>query len=223
MYNFSREELVALAKDFSEGSEELENILINLWDMGIETFACCKGLNEGEHQNGLIKIPYVSILITPENVKKVKTLMTYLSAGEKSSRPNMYVIKDDYNIGDRVSLLLDRICLTNQGCEQVLKNILSATESMKAKEKIDEKSADLSLVFDMMDEFLNRELYGYALFNQAKVKCLHNSSNPTFEMTGHFKFNAPLNEKNKSKILEELNIASVVVNKKEVEEEQQMQ
>ena len=191
--------------------------------MGIETFACCKGVNEGEHKHGLIKTPYISVLITPENVKKIKTLMTYLSAGEKSSRPNMYVIKDDYNIGDRVSLLLDRICLTNQGCEQVLKNILKAIESMKGKEKIDEKSEDLSLVFDMIDEFLNRKLYGYALFNQAKVKCLHNSSTPIFEMTGHFKFNAPLNLKNKSKILDELNVASVVVNKGEDEEEQQMQ
>lgn len=176
------------AKNFSEGSEDLEKILLNLWEMGIDTFACCKGSRDKNHHSD-VKCPYVSILITPENRKRVKTLMRYIQAQSKFDNPDMIVIKDDYRQKQRTSLLLQRICLTNNGCKNVLKNILSATEDMKQGKELAENDKNLEPVFEMMDEFIDRNMTGALMYDQVKVKCSHRKSTPVVSMKGRNKYN----------------------------------
>ncbi len=60
------------AKDFSEGSIELEQLLLNCFSKGIITVACCKG-----HEDKL-REPYISFLYNYENKQYFYALMSKL-------------------------------------------------------------------------------------------------------------------------------------------------
>ena len=210
MQELTEEMILANAKQFSEGSKALEQVLLNLWGMGIETFACCKGTNGDNHEEyDIMKTPYLSILITKESAEKVKSLMRYLCNDSTYSRPNMHIFKDDANIENRVSLLLDRICLSNSGCENMFNHILRATESMKSEKQINKENPDLELVFEMIDEFLNRKFNSFALFSQAEVRYSHNNLKPRFILTSHEKLNCVLTNRTKGKVAEALSLTMI--------------
>lgn len=59
--NLSKEQQVKYAKKFSEGSKELENLLLFLWENNIRTIACCKGHQPEETYPGAIPLPYLCL------------------------------------------------------------------------------------------------------------------------------------------------------------------
>lgn len=211
MDEVSQTGLEQAAKEFSEGSEDLEKILLNLWGMGIDTFACCKGSKDATHNIPGIKQTYVSVLITPENVDKVKTLMRHIRAQDKKrNNPNMCIIKDTFglNNSERTSLLIDRVCFTNKCCKDVLKNILSATEDMKLGKELNENYDGLDNVFDIMDDFVNRKMNSSRIYTYISLKCPHLESTPTIKMKGNLKFNGKVTDKTIATIRKEWEYAS---------------
>lgn len=68
------------AEDFSEGSKELKNLLLKMWDNGIETIACCAG-----HENGTGKLkilsPYISFYIDNFNNENLKRIVSEIIDG----------------------------------------------------------------------------------------------------------------------------------------------
>ena len=69
-------ELSQMAKDFAEGSEELESVLLYLWQNKIETIACCAG-HEKNHN-----CPYVFFNVDKIDSKRLKNLLIDLSASD---------------------------------------------------------------------------------------------------------------------------------------------
>lgn len=56
-----------LAKQYSEGLEELEQLLNNLWNLGIDTLGCCRGHND--------KLPYIGIVVNDYSINIINHLM----------------------------------------------------------------------------------------------------------------------------------------------------
>ena len=196
----NEEKLKEYAKEFAEGSDTLEQILLNLWQLGIQTFACCKGFKNKEHNTDYIR-PYIAILITPETIGNVQTFMRYLETLKITCRPNMVIIKDGPLIKDRTALCVDRHCLTNSRCQKVLDGILMATESMKKQEKLPSKSK-LDSTFELMQSFIDRDLVFFEV-RQAKINCSHLRPTPSFELGGSTKLKFGLTEETKERALNE--------------------
>ena len=55
------------AKQYSEGLEELEQLLNNLWNLGIDTLGCCRGHND--------KLPYIGIVVNDYSINIINHLM----------------------------------------------------------------------------------------------------------------------------------------------------
>jgi len=70
------EEQEKLAKQYSEGSVELENLLLNLWQNGIETRGCCSGIPEGhpDFKQMATFSPHLSIVVTPESKDRIESM-----------------------------------------------------------------------------------------------------------------------------------------------------
>ena len=43
-----------IADQFSEGNKTLKELLLKLWNLEIETFACCKGTYEKDHKENIV-------------------------------------------------------------------------------------------------------------------------------------------------------------------------
>ena len=196
------------AKEFAEGSETLEQILLNLWGMGIKTFACCKGFKNKDHERDFIR-PYIAIIITPESIEKVQTLMKYLELQKRSNRPNMAIIKDGPIINGRTALCIERFCMTNSRCQKVLDAILDATESMKKQAPLPPKS-NVDITFQLMQDFVDRDLVFYDI-RQAIINCSHLKSTPTFEIKSSRNLRISLTEASGDRALNEWRSCSMRV------------
>lgn len=74
---FTKEEKLKYSKLFAEGSQELENLLLILWNQGIDTIACCTGHKENEcceyeHE------PYFSLSIKGLEDLRLKKILSKL-------------------------------------------------------------------------------------------------------------------------------------------------
>ena len=113
------------AGQFAEGSEPLKRVLLKLWDMGIFTFASCKGRSEQGHRTGILKQPYVSILVDEKSKEAAFALVEAILASSEKNKPNVTVFSDLF-VGDgkyRTSVLLDRLVLTNAACDRMFESL----------------------------------------------------------------------------------------------------
>ncbi len=89
------EVMADMAKDFSEGSKTLEELLLTLWNYKIETYSCCKGGHSAEHlYNGEANIPFVLINLDKSDVELFKCLLLSFVADGSF---NVEIEKDDLN------------------------------------------------------------------------------------------------------------------------------
>ena len=73
--SFTKEEKLKNSKLFAEGSQELENLLLNLWNQGIDTFACCVG---HKYDDGSESNPYFSLSIKELEDLRLKKILNKL-------------------------------------------------------------------------------------------------------------------------------------------------
>jgi hypothetical protein len=84
MYNFDQiKDFKKMARDFSEGGKQLENLLLNLWQLNIKTHACCN------HNK------YISIIIDESSEKYLGGLLNLIDE-------HIFVILDKYRGNDNI-------------------------------------------------------------------------------------------------------------------------
>ena len=187
--------LDAAATDFSEGSSELKHCLLNLWKLGIETTACCKGTNEKDHkEESFLKFPYIAIKIPTENKEKIFQLVKYLLAEKSLSRPNL--IFKNYNqrafssdLSKTKVLVLERILFTNKGALEMFETIKRATDKMLSNEKVD--SSRLEELLPTLNLLLDGKLPLLSPYHCFKVSIKKHSSSfgfSTFSDINKFKY-----------------------------------
>lgn len=151
------------AKQFSEGNKYLQQILLELWKLGIETSACCKGEQTQDHtmdNNLIFKIPYIAIRVTEKSKQQILQLIHYIVNEKGSSRPNItyknYIFNNEnYNV-----LVLERTFLSNANVNNMFKQLLSAIKKMQNQEKIEEQE-DVKLSINLIEYLSDKTLdYG---------------------------------------------------------------
>ena len=187
------------AKEFSEGDKNLESILLNLWEMGIETVACCIGRNEENHpeDDSIFKIPYLTIKIDEQNYSKVITLIKHIMQNNDFCKPNIYFRRYDYdfttNSNHSSSITLERIFLTKQSAKKMFSCILKCVEDLKNNKPLKEETSSASL--EMIEE-LSQSMIINPFVQKCEIKINHNNQSTfSFGSTQKKKFSCKLNEK----------------------------
>lgn len=188
------------AKQFSENNKYLEQTLLNLWSLGINTSACCKGTSEKDHkENTVFKIPYLLIEITPETQTKVLTFLDFLLNEKSSNKPIISFKSLNYNDKKRNVILLDKIFLSNKSCDNMFKNILNATIKMKSNEKINSNSGK-KLGIAVIEELSKREISNHNI-KEISIKIDSNGKSKfSIKNIKDKSLKLIINEKNYSKI-----------------------
>lgn len=124
------------AAEFSEGSDVLKKVLLDLWDMGLETKACCKGTIEKDHKSDIhLRFPYIYLVVNNDNSQKIVDLIGYILAENSKTSPTIsLVMYNDITFGK--SLVLDRFFFTNNGTKKMFETISSATSKLKKNESL---------------------------------------------------------------------------------------
>jgi len=157
-----KEELDLIAKEFSEGNENLEELLKTLWSKKIKTSACCIGhkkskslfLNENtgeiiEKDNNLVS--YISIVIDDESKNKIMPLIT--------SMLEKYKDKIDVKISTNHALLKPVLSIH---CDMDIKD--DFFKSLSEAVKKDEQKNNLLIDFALDFEKKGNELFGAKKF-----------------------------------------------------------
>lgn len=120
------------AQEFSEGHDTLKNILLELWQRGLSTYACCKGVSEPGHKTGPFKNPYVAILVEPENQQAALELFEKVLLCKDKNKPDAEFSCDIIDEKLRVSLVLSRDGLISNGtCNKMFDCLLNCIENEK--------------------------------------------------------------------------------------------
>ena len=131
------------AKLFSEGSEELEQLLLTLWEMGIQTNACCKGTEEFDHKQGLIKMPYITLNLTEDRLNLILNLVEDVLKDKSLKRTSvefsLVMLRDrnDLIAGRKRGCFLNfnQNCLSNFQTKQFFKKLLNVVNHLKEHQK----------------------------------------------------------------------------------------
>jgi len=178
--------------EFSEGHPLLRKCLVNLWTLGIETTACCKGTNEKDHKSeALFRIPYIAINVTQENKDKIFTLINYLMGEKSISKP--HILLKNYNkillsSHDRV-LVLEQFFLSNGKVNEFFQTIANATEKMKMHQEI-KSSPLLKMILDSLAVLSEREIPVWSQIYAMQIVIKNNSATfeySVFKNAGKFK------------------------------------
>lgn len=124
------------AKLFSEGNKDLEELLLTLWDMGIQTNTCCKGASEKDHRPGeLLKFPYIALRVTEKSLNTILPLTEIILHDKSLNRCNVeFSLSREVGSKDnkRVCVLTYTLpCLTNSQCEQFFKRLLKIAKKVQ--------------------------------------------------------------------------------------------
>jgi len=164
------------AKQFAEGNNVLEKVLLNLWDMGIETTACCKGEHTKDHNadyDMFFKFPYISFNITEDNKEKLIKLIHYISNEKGNSKPNIvyknYIFNNEYFS----VLVLERTFLSNANANKMFDQLLSAIQKMQEDVKI-KKDEDVLCATQIIEDISSKELFIAYGVKAVEVKINHN-------------------------------------------------
>lgn len=158
------------AKQFAEGNLVLEEILLDLWNLGISTRACCKGTSEEDHKHDFeapFKHPYISLNVTSKNKEKVLTLIKYLSSEKSKNKPDLTFDRIDmiakngktgeYSIENFSVLTVYRTCITNKASCEMFEFLLAAIKNMQEKTEIKE-NPKLTPALELIDDLIDREI-----------------------------------------------------------------
>ena len=156
------------ATEFSEGSDILKQVLLDLWDIGLETKACCKGTIEKDHKSEIhLRFPYISIELNENNVQKnVDLISCVLSEYSKIKPTILLTMYKDTRFGK--SLIMDRFCFTNKGTRKMFETIHSAINKLKNNNLI----PDSNLIKNVRTVFnqISKSIYLDALKLEIKIK-----------------------------------------------------
>ena len=124
------------ATEFSEGSDVLKKVLLDLWDMGLETKACCKGTIEKDHKSDIhLRFPYIYLVVNGDNSQKIVDLISYILAEDSKTCPTISFVMYN-NVAFGKSLVLDRFFFTNNGTKKMFETISSATTKLKKNDLV---------------------------------------------------------------------------------------
>lgn len=150
-----------IAKQFSEGNRALEELLLKLWHIGIETIACCKGTYEKDHKPDelvpVFKIPYLAINLTPETREKVLTFVEYLLNENGLKKPDIIFKNTLTQLGHSNIIVLERIFLNNSSCDKMFESILSACDKMLLNKHLN-KNEKSTFSNELIDNLSSREI-----------------------------------------------------------------
>jgi len=166
------------AKQFSEGNKLLEEILLNLWSLGIETLACCKGEHVKGHEIDsalFFRFPYIAIKVTEQTKEKVMLLIKILANEKGNSKPNITYKNTVFRNEQSSTLLIDRMFLSNANVNKMFKVVLSATEKMKTIKKV-QLNEDVNLTTKLINYICTKELYRGQAVRSIHLKIAHNNS-----------------------------------------------
>lgn len=96
--NMTKEEKEDCACEFAEGSEELKNLLLKLWDKGITTYACCAGHRDKD--NVLTDAPYLFFDVRQFDENRLKHIVSSCLRGFEN-RTNDFAFVIDYIVQNR--------------------------------------------------------------------------------------------------------------------------
>lgn len=91
-YNLSDEEKNKIASEFSEGNEQLKQILINLWSKKVKTYGCCNGHDEGT------STPYISFELNTETSQVVSEMIDFIVKNGISDAEVSFSNKENGNV-----------------------------------------------------------------------------------------------------------------------------
>ena len=102
--------------EFSEGNVYLYDLLKYCYDIGIKTFARCKGHEASEESNWLVKLPYISFVVDGSNDDMLMYVLSFLM--------------QEGNFGNRISYNLEY--LEKKGTTLSIYNHSIDSESIKS-------------------------------------------------------------------------------------------
>ncbi len=98
----SKKEQIEYAEMFSEGSQQLEDLLVFMWGKKINTFACCAGHSAKTSHSGNEELPYIFFDISTLKERQIERLIKLiLMQTDKNIKAKFHV--DTFN-GERHSL-----------------------------------------------------------------------------------------------------------------------
>lgn len=89
-----------IAKQFSEGDEQLEKCLLDLWNNGIQTTACCCGHDTEEYT----RLPYISLEFNHDVSGLINNLYSYMNLPENRNSIELDFCND--NISDKFNFVI---------------------------------------------------------------------------------------------------------------------
>ena len=190
------------AKQFSEGDNTLEKLLLMLWDMGISTQACCRGSSSPDHPAGIIKSPYIAINITPETKDLVFNIVRYVNAKKVSNAPE--ITYTNGKISKRIQgkpdaylniIRFGRDFLRNKNAHQMFEVIIEAILDMKAEKELTPTKADKTIA---LMEKLSNKTYSSNIYGVTYLEVAYNKTSRCNYEGGGMK---PLTEERKKEIL----------------------
>ena len=165
------------AEQFAEGNKTLKQILLNLWEMGIETAASCKGEHTEDHkmENDLFfKFPYISFAVNEKSKDKLIELVKYIATEKGTSKPDIEYKNYIFNNENYRTLVLNRTFLTNANANKMFEIILKAIEKMQQKQPI-KQSEDLKLTTELIENIATTEIFRGQPVCSINVKISHNN------------------------------------------------
>lgn len=117
-----------IAKQFSEGDEQLEKCLLELWDNGIQTTACCRGHDTNEHKCQ----PYISLKFNHGIHGLIDNLYNYICLPENRHSIELDFLYNSKNDSFNFSITMDN--------EQSKQRCLSFISRYLNNHKIDDLS-----------------------------------------------------------------------------------
>ena len=167
------------AKQFSEGDETLAQILLSLWELNIETVACCIGRFEEYHQqedDKIIKSPYVTLKIDENNVDKVMTLIKHVVNNKDACKPNIRFDRFDFDWENQShhisSVTFERSFLTKQSAKSMFNTLLGCINDLKNNKELkkDKPSETLGLI-----EAISQSKINNPFIEKCEIKINHSN------------------------------------------------
>lgn len=148
------------ARLFSEGNKDLEELLLTLWSMGIQTNSCCKGTSESNHKpNELLKFPYIALIVTEESLNKILPLTEIILHDKSLNKCNVeFALSREAGSNKRECVLTFTLtCLTNSQCEQFFKRLLNIAKKLK-QFNIEFDATKNHPAFDLISDLANKAI-----------------------------------------------------------------
>ena len=203
--------LNAAAKDFSEGDETLEKLLLKLWDLGLSTRACCRGSASENHKSSE---PYVSIDITPETKDFVIKLIKYINISTDAYKPdisysNSKIKFDDGEVVHINCVTFSRTLLRTVNSYRVFECISNSIDDLLQNKTISRTKADstIELINRFSDKILENKMYG-----STRIVITHKQKSQYAKWKNGYSMMKNLTQKQYAEFLEQISDSMETIN-----------